>query len=241
MNALDLALVAMAIAAVVAGYRLGFTTRVLSWIGLAAGLVLGIKLLPWVLDRLGGSARGQLILVALAVVLAGAVLGQTVGSRPRGALRSSSPIGCGGAGRPPAGCAGRAGRGVRPHLAAVAVGGRDRGLARGPHRPLAHRPSLRRAPAHRPRRVADGGDPGRAQSVPGGHQRTRPERVPHPAPRRHRPGPGHRSQRGSVRGQGGGHLLPADPRRIRICRGSGPDRHQRPRGGRRAFQHRGPR
>ncbi len=79
MNALDLVLVAVTIAAVVAGYRLGFTTRVLSWIGLGAGLVLGVRVLPWVLDRVGGSPRGQLILVALAVVLAGAVLGQTVG------------------------------------------------------------------------------------------------------------------------------------------------------------------
>ena len=79
MNALDLALVAVVIAAMVAGYRLGFTTRVLSWIGLAVGLVLGVRVLPWVLDRLGGAPRGQLILVALAVVLAGAVLGQTIG------------------------------------------------------------------------------------------------------------------------------------------------------------------
>lgn len=79
MNALDLLLVVVALAAVVAGYRLGFTARVLSWIGLGAGLVLGVRVLPWVLDRVGGSPRGQLILVALAVVLAGAVLGQTAG------------------------------------------------------------------------------------------------------------------------------------------------------------------
>ena len=79
MNALDVALVVLAIAALVAGYRLGFTTRVLSWIGLGAGLLLGVRLLPWVLDRLDGAARGELILVAMAVVLAGAALGQTIG------------------------------------------------------------------------------------------------------------------------------------------------------------------
>jgi S1-C subfamily serine protease len=78
-NALDLALVAIALAAAVAGWRLGFTTRVLSWIGLGLGLAAGVRFLPWVLDRMDGASRFQLIAVAMAVVLAGAALGQTVG------------------------------------------------------------------------------------------------------------------------------------------------------------------
>jgi len=94
MNALDAALVLVAIGALVAGYRLGFTTRVLSWIGLGGGLLVGVRALPWVLDRMDGATRGQLIVVALAVVLAGAVLGQTIGlalgvrfaPRPRSAI-----------------------------------------------------------------------------------------------------------------------------------------------------------
>jgi len=79
MNALDVVLVLAAVAAVVAGWRLGFTTRALSWIGLAGGLVLGVRLLPWVLDHLQGAPHGELIVTALAVVLAAAVLGQTIG------------------------------------------------------------------------------------------------------------------------------------------------------------------
>ena len=42
MNLLDLLLVGLLVAGVVGGYRLGFVTRVTSWIGLVAGLVLAI-------------------------------------------------------------------------------------------------------------------------------------------------------------------------------------------------------
>jgi S1-C subfamily serine protease len=78
-NLLDAVLVTVAIAAVVGGYRLGFTTRVLSWVGLAVGLVVGIRLLPWVVRQGGGADHGQVVILALAVVVAAAALGQAVG------------------------------------------------------------------------------------------------------------------------------------------------------------------
>jgi S1-C subfamily serine protease len=79
MNLLDLVIVAVAIAAAVGGYRLGFVTRVVSWIGMGIGLVLAIRALPLVLDRLRGADQLVLLLVTLAVVFAGAFIGQGVG------------------------------------------------------------------------------------------------------------------------------------------------------------------
>jgi hypothetical protein len=51
MNLLDLVLVLTAISAAVGGYRLGFLVRVVSWLGLVAGVVLAAALLPSVLRR----------------------------------------------------------------------------------------------------------------------------------------------------------------------------------------------
>ena len=79
MNALDLVLLIAAAAAIVGGVRLGFATRVLSWVGLVVGLLLAIRVLPWVLDRLAGADRLPLVLASVAVVLLGAMLGQAIG------------------------------------------------------------------------------------------------------------------------------------------------------------------
>jgi S1-C subfamily serine protease len=78
-NALDALLVIVAIAAIVGGYRLGFTTRVLSWVGLAIGLVIGLRLLPWVVREAGGVNQAKVVVLAIAVVVAAAALGQGVG------------------------------------------------------------------------------------------------------------------------------------------------------------------
>jgi S1-C subfamily serine protease len=79
MNALDLMLVLGALLAMLGGYRLGFATRVVSWLGLGLGLLVGVRLLPIVLGRLQGADRFQLVLVAVAVVMTGAALGQAAG------------------------------------------------------------------------------------------------------------------------------------------------------------------
>lgn len=80
MNGLDLFLLILAVAAAVGGYRLGFVTRVVSWIGLAAGIILGSLLLPALIDAAGGRLnRGDLVVVAAVVVLGGALLGQALG------------------------------------------------------------------------------------------------------------------------------------------------------------------
>src|SRR5215469_8958205 len=79
MDLLDLLLLAAAVAAVIVGYRLGFATRVGSWLGLALGVIVGVRVLPWVLGQLQGANRPTMVLVATLVVIGFAVLGQSAG------------------------------------------------------------------------------------------------------------------------------------------------------------------
>ena len=79
-NALDVALGALMVAAGLAGWRLGLITRALSWAGLAAGVVLAARLLPGVARTAESSTgRAELALIGLGLLLAGAFLGQAIG------------------------------------------------------------------------------------------------------------------------------------------------------------------
>ncbi|MBA2625046.1 MAG: MarP family serine protease, partial [Acidimicrobiia bacterium] len=79
MNLLDWILVGLLVVAVLAGYRLGLVARALSWAGLVAGLLLATRLLPVVLDRFETDRPGSRLLLALGVLLGGALLGQALG------------------------------------------------------------------------------------------------------------------------------------------------------------------
>lgn len=79
MNLFDLVIVALVVAAAVGGYRLGFVTRVLSWIGMAIGLVIAVKILPSVLDRMRGATQLWVLFVALAILFGLAFAGQGIG------------------------------------------------------------------------------------------------------------------------------------------------------------------
>jgi S1-C subfamily serine protease len=85
-----LVLLAVALAGV-AGYRIGLVTRALSWVGLIIGLVIAARLLPFVLDRVQSSQPGNRLLVALAVLLGGALGGQAVGLAVGGRASSVLP------------------------------------------------------------------------------------------------------------------------------------------------------
>jgi S1-C subfamily serine protease len=86
-SVLDLLFILLAVAAVVGGYRLGFVTRVVSWIGLALGLVVAVRLLPWFLDLLDTTSQGLVLALVIGLLLVGASLGQALGFVVGGRLR----------------------------------------------------------------------------------------------------------------------------------------------------------
>ncbi len=97
MNLFDVLVLAAGAGATAAGYRIGLVARALSWVGLVAGLVVAARLLPPVLDRVESSQPGNRLLVALLVLLGGALggqaLGLAVGGRASLALpRASRPL-----------------------------------------------------------------------------------------------------------------------------------------------------
>jgi S1-C subfamily serine protease len=78
-NLLDLLLVGLLVAGVVGGYRLGFVTRVTSWIGLVAGLVLAVALVDPIVSSFDDATSTTLLLVAAGIVFVGAFGGQALG------------------------------------------------------------------------------------------------------------------------------------------------------------------
>jgi S1-C subfamily serine protease len=96
MSAFDLVLAAVAAVAVIGGYRLGFVTRVASWIGLAVGLVLAVRLAPPFLERLDPSRPVLVITLAVGLLLVGASLGQALGFLVGSRLRPHRSGGVGG-------------------------------------------------------------------------------------------------------------------------------------------------
>jgi S1-C subfamily serine protease len=78
-NLLDLLLLLLAISAAVGGYRLGFLGRLLSWLGLVAGVLLGAAILPALMRRLHDASDVSLVLVAVATLLGTALVGQGIG------------------------------------------------------------------------------------------------------------------------------------------------------------------
>ncbi len=94
MNGLDLLLLLFAIAAAVGGYRLGFVTRVASWIGMVVGILLGTAVLPSLIDAVEGRLnRSDLVVVAAAVMVGAGLLGQALGLFIGARLHVSIPAG----------------------------------------------------------------------------------------------------------------------------------------------------
>lgn len=93
MNLLDLLLVAMALMAMVGGYRLGFLARTASWAGMGLGLFVAARSLPWLFEQFEHESAASLLLLGGIVLLVGSFLGQAlgllVGSRLRVGLPSS--------------------------------------------------------------------------------------------------------------------------------------------------------
>ena len=79
MNLLDLTLLGLAVVAAVGGYRLGFLTRTVSWLGMGLGLFAGARSLPWLLGQFSDQSPASLLLFAGLVLLGGSLIGQAIG------------------------------------------------------------------------------------------------------------------------------------------------------------------
>ncbi len=90
MNWVDVVVIAAVVLAAVIGFRLGFVTRVLSWIGMLCGIVLALLVLGPLLDGVDPSNQLRALVIAVAVVLLGAFAGQAVGYVLGNRLRPSS-------------------------------------------------------------------------------------------------------------------------------------------------------
>jgi S1-C subfamily serine protease len=88
-NVFDLLVVIAIALAGVAGWRLGFLTRVTSWIGAAIGLVLALRALPWIVERLEGAGSLRLALTGGGVIVAGVSIGSLLGLLLGNRLRSA--------------------------------------------------------------------------------------------------------------------------------------------------------
>ncbi len=79
MNGLDLVLILLAVAAAVGGWRLGFLTRAVGWIGAGAGLVLAVAVVPALLGRLDLTSDLAVFLLGAAGIVLIASIGQGIG------------------------------------------------------------------------------------------------------------------------------------------------------------------
>lgn len=95
MGVADVVIAGLVVAGAVAGWRLGLVTRVVTWVLMAGGLVLAVRLLPWVLARLGDGGGVRSAVVAVVVVFVGLAAGQAIGFAVGGRLaprRRGSPV-----------------------------------------------------------------------------------------------------------------------------------------------------
>ncbi len=92
MNLLDLVIVVALVAAGWAGYRLGFTTRALSWAGLAAGTVFAVAFVDDIAKLLRSATPRTRLLVSLAFFIGVCVIGQAIGFALGSMLRRRLPM-----------------------------------------------------------------------------------------------------------------------------------------------------
>ena len=93
MDTLDLIVLVAAVFAGVGGYRLGFLGRAVSWLGLALGFFVAVRVLPPVLRSLHQSSASTLLVVAVAILVGGAMVGQALGLVAGSQLHRVLPLG----------------------------------------------------------------------------------------------------------------------------------------------------
>lgn len=80
MNGLDVVLILAAVLAAVGGWRLGFLTRAVGWVGAGIGIGAAIALIPPLLDRLDITTGGAVVVVAFCTLVVLASIGQGIGA-----------------------------------------------------------------------------------------------------------------------------------------------------------------
>lgn len=93
MDTLDLIILVAAVSAAVGGYRLGFVGRVISWLGLAVGFYVAVRILPPVVRDLHNSTATTLLVVAVIILVGGAMVGQAIGLLAGAQLHRALPPG----------------------------------------------------------------------------------------------------------------------------------------------------
>lgn len=91
MNLLDLVIVAVGVMAMFGGFRLGFLTRTASWVGMALGLFVGARTLPWLVEQFDHEGPASLLLLGGTVLLVASFLGQALGVIVGSRLRINLP------------------------------------------------------------------------------------------------------------------------------------------------------
>lgn len=92
-DVLDVIIAAVAAAAAVGGYRLGFLGRVASWAGLALGFYVAVRVLPPIIVHLRNASAQELVIVAVAILVGGAMIGQALGLIAGSRLHRFLPLG----------------------------------------------------------------------------------------------------------------------------------------------------
>jgi S1-C subfamily serine protease len=93
MDSLDLIIILIALTAAVGGFRLGFIGRVTSWLGLALGFYLAMRLLPTIVVDFATASPGVLLAVAAVLLIGGAMAGQGLGLLVGSKINRALPLG----------------------------------------------------------------------------------------------------------------------------------------------------
>ena len=93
MDILDLIVILSAASAAIIGFRLGFLTRIVSWIGLAAGFYVAARVLPQIVRASGFVTASSRLLLTILVLILGAAVGYGAGLVAGARLHESLPLG----------------------------------------------------------------------------------------------------------------------------------------------------
>ena len=88
LNGLDAFCLALAVLAVIGGWRLGFVRRVVGWVGMIGGIALASILLPRIFHATNPTSTPGRFLIGAGILFAGAMLGQAIGAPIGARMRS---------------------------------------------------------------------------------------------------------------------------------------------------------